>query len=242
VIAPPISTPRRSSTPSQLDELDLAIEHHARQTVLGDPEAHHAARDRGRVEDDDLVPHEREIVAAGEARGPCAHDGDPARLLGARARALDAGQDPIERSGLDAVPLVDHALERPDLQRGIDGRSAARGLARVRADPPAHRCERVRPPRERVRLLEPALRDERHVPARVAPHGAGAPAREVGGQELQIHWSVALPVAVRGHGTPFVQAPHRRRRQGGVAATATLAPPRRIAARVAGARGVGPSR
>ena len=53
------------------------------------------------------------------------------------------------------------------------------GLARRRADPPADRRERIRPPRDRVGLAEPPLRDQRDVLAGLRVDGARPLAGEV---------------------------------------------------------------
>ena len=90
-----------------------------------------------RVEDHRVVAHEREVVRAGEARRPGADDRDPPAALDAGTRPLDDLRDLLERAAaLDAVPFVDHALERPDVDRARRARprrqAASQGCAQTR--------------------------------------------------------------------------------------------------------------
>ena len=56
--------------------LDLGVELLARQAVVGDAVAQHAAEVRALLEDRDLVPHEGEVVGAREARRAAADHAD----------------------------------------------------------------------------------------------------------------------------------------------------------------------
>src|SRR6185369_8151703 len=67
------------------------------------------------------------------------------------------------------VPLDQESLHRPDRERSVDVATAARTLARRRADVRAHRRDRVRLAGQDVALLEPPLGGEIQVAAAVRP-------------------------------------------------------------------------
>ena len=56
------------------DPLDLGVEHIARQSVLGDPVAHHPAGARRHVADRHVVSEQRQVVGGREPDGPRADD------------------------------------------------------------------------------------------------------------------------------------------------------------------------
>ena len=118
-----------------LDPADLRREHVARQPVGGDAVPHHPARLRARV------PHLHLVPAAGQVVG----GGQPARA-GADDEHPLAG-----RLGLDHAerPVVRRRQVAEEPFHGVDGDGAvqfgavAHALARVVADPPVDRGERV---------------------------------------------------------------------------------------------------
>ena len=80
------------------ESVDLRAEQRARQAVLGDAEAHHAAGLGRGFEHRDVVAEQRQVVRGGQAGGPGADD----RHLAAPARGQRVGGVPEEREREDA--------------------------------------------------------------------------------------------------------------------------------------------
>ena len=76
------------------DAVDLALQRRARQAVLGDADAQHAAGDRESLEHGRLVAELRELAGGGEACGAAADDRDRARR---RTRAAARAAPPARR-------------------------------------------------------------------------------------------------------------------------------------------------
>ena len=111
----------------------ISLSRIARQTVVRDAVAHHAARRLGAVDDVDRMAHAREVVRGGEAR---------------RARAYD--QDALPgRGGLREGPALfermvpEEAFDRIDADRFVDLTAVAGAFARVVAHAPHRRREGV---------------------------------------------------------------------------------------------------
>ena len=116
------------------DALHLGVEHVARQPVLGDAEAHHAAGHRPGLVDRHLVAEPGEVVGGGEPGGPGTHHQNP--LAGRLGRRLHSP------AVLDRL-VAEEALDRVDAHRLVELAAVAGGLARVVADAPHDRRERV---------------------------------------------------------------------------------------------------
>ena len=130
------------------DALDLGVEHVARQPVLRDAEAHHAAGAAGRPRGSS--PRGRGGAGDRRPRGPTGRRRRPARACRdsrARRRELPAALDRL---------VAEEALDRVDADRLVELAAVAGALAGVIADA-AHdrraagcpRSARARPPRSR---------------------------------------------------------------------------------------------
>ena len=149
------------------DAVDLALQRRARQAVLGDADAQHAAGDRKGLEHGRLVAELRELARGGEACGAAADDRD--RLV------VEHGQ---RRGQLRRRAVVGHEpLDAGDGDGVLDVAARALGLAHVRADAAADARERVRLAGDPVGLVVAALGDERDVAVRRGVHRAGRLAR-----------------------------------------------------------------
>ena len=145
--------------------LDLRVELLARQAVVGDAVAQHAAEVLALLEDLDAVAHEGQVVRAREARRAAADDGDA--LLGG---GLDDGL---------VVARVLHgvALEAADVHRVVHHAAAAVHLAGVLADEAADQRQRVVLADEAHGLGVAAGLDERDVAGDVHAGRAAGDAR-----------------------------------------------------------------
>ena len=123
-----------SSTPRSRMRCDLGVEHVARQPVVGDAEAHHAAGQRAGLADRHRVAEAGQVVGGGEpGRAGADHQHPLARRLGVDVE-LPAPADRL---------VAEEALDRVDADRLVELGPVAGGLARVVADPPHDRRERV---------------------------------------------------------------------------------------------------
>ena len=113
---------------------DFRVEHLARQPVLRDAEAHHAAGGGPGVVDRDRVSHAAQMIGGGKSGRPGA-DHQHA-LAGFRFRRRET---PI---ALDRL-VAEEALDRIDADRLVDLRTVAGGLAGVIADAPHHGGQRI---------------------------------------------------------------------------------------------------
>ena len=104
---------------------DLRVEDVARQPVFGDAEAHHAARQRTRLADHDLMAEPRELIGGGEPGRPGADD--------KRALARFHG-GLVEGPALFDGEIAEEALDRIDADGDIENRPIASGFAGVIAD------------------------------------------------------------------------------------------------------------
>ncbi len=116
------------------DPLDLGVEHVAREAVLGDAEAHHAAGQRAGLVDRDRVAEASEVVGSGQARGARADD---EHALAGRRRGHVDRPAPLDRL------VAEEPLDRVDPDRLVDLHAVARGLTGVVADAPHHSGQRV---------------------------------------------------------------------------------------------------
>ena len=158
------------------DAVDLALEDVARQAVLGDADAQHAAGHRQGLEHGGLVAELRELAGGGEACGAAADDGD--------GLVVEDGQ---RRGQLRRRAVVgDETLDAGDGDGVLDVAARALGLADVGADAAAHARERVRLAGDPPGLFVAALGDQRHVAVRRGVHRAGrlagAPALALDGE------------------------------------------------------------
>ena len=149
------------------DAVDLALQRRARQAVLGDADAQHAAGDRESLEHGRLVAELRELARGGEACGAAADDRDGLVVEHRQRR----GQ--LRRRAV----VGDEALDAGDGDRVLDVAARALGLADVRADAAADAGEGVRLAGDPVGLLVAALGDQRHVPVSRRVDRAGGLAR-----------------------------------------------------------------
>ena len=109
------------------DALDLGVEHVARQPVLGNAEAHHAAGERSGVDDLDAVAEAPQVIGGRQARGSRADDEHALAALGLGRREFPAPLDRLvaEKAldGVDADRLVELAAVARRLRTG-DSRRA----------------------------------------------------------------------------------------------------------------------
>ena len=134
------------------DPLDLGVEALARQAVARDAVAQHAAEVLARLEDRDLVAHDREVVGAREAGRTAAHDGDALAGRLGHVRAVVA------------LHVVDReALEAADVHGVVHHAAAAVHLAGVLAHVAADERQRVVLADEAHGLGELAGLDQRDV-------------------------------------------------------------------------------
>ena len=135
------------------DPGDLRVEDVARQPVGGDAVAHHPARQRSVVADDDVVPEPGQVVGGREPGRAGADDEHPAT-----AADLRNGELPLLLVG----EVTEVALDRVDRHRAVELLAVAARLARVVADPAVDRGERVvggqLPPGVLV-LADPSVRE-----------------------------------------------------------------------------------
>ena len=182
------------------DAVDLCLQDAAREPVLRDAVAHHAARLFGRLEHGDAVAEEREVVCRGKAGGPRANDRNTVRASrrSGRARRMPGVHVPVGNGAfgqpvlrvrahrLDAETLGEIALQRTDGDGGVDRAAAAGVLARGRAHASAYGGEGVRRAGNEVGLLVAAPRDELDVPPGVSGDGARGLALDLGLPVLQV--------------------------------------------------------
>ncbi len=116
------------------DALHLGVEHVARQPVLRNAEAHHAAGERTGLDDLDAVAEPPQVIRRGQARGSGADDEHALAALGFGRRELPAA---LQRF------VAEEALDRVDADRLVELAAVARGLARVIADAPHDRRQRI---------------------------------------------------------------------------------------------------
>ena len=116
------------------DAADLRIEHFARQAVLGNAEAHHAARHRSRLPDGHRVTEARELVGGRKPRRPGPDDQHALARRGGRPGELPAATQRL---------VAEEALDRIDADALVELRAVARGLAGVIADPAHDGGQRV---------------------------------------------------------------------------------------------------
>ena len=116
------------------DPVDLGVEHVAREPVVRDAEAHHAAGHRTGLEDRHLVAEAAQVIGGREPGGPAPTTSTrlPDRLGGG-----------IERPALLDRLVADEALDRVDADRLVELAAVAGGLARVVTDATHDRREGV---------------------------------------------------------------------------------------------------
>jgi hypothetical protein len=116
------------------DALHLGVQHVARQAVLGDAEAHHAAHQRAGFDDRHGVAQAAQVVGRRHARGPGADDQHV--LAGFRRRAGEAS-NPAQ--GL----VAQEPLDRVDAHRRVQLAAVAGAFAGVVADAAHDRREGI---------------------------------------------------------------------------------------------------
>ena len=117
----------------RVEYLELSLQHLRRQTVFSDRPAQHAADFGKRFIDLDAIAEAREVVGCRQPRGAAADHGH--RL----AQRLPRHGE----SGGGTATVAGHALDGIDRQGAIIGTAIALALARVRADAPERRRERM---------------------------------------------------------------------------------------------------
>ncbi|MPM87594.1 hypothetical protein SDC9_134694 [bioreactor metagenome] len=116
------------------DALDLGIDHIARQPVLGNAVAHHAAWEFAGIVDLDIVTDARQVVGGRQAGGAGADDQDA--VTGVVAGLVEP---PAIRDRL----VAEVSLDRVDRDRRVELTPVAGHLAWVVADPAMDRRERI---------------------------------------------------------------------------------------------------
>ena len=116
------------------DALDLGIEHLARQPVLRNAEAHHAARHRTGLANRHAVAEPREMIGGRESRW--AGTNDQHALAGRRQWSREF---PVAPQGF----VTEEALDRVDADALVELGAIARGFARVIADAAHHGRQRI---------------------------------------------------------------------------------------------------
>ncbi len=140
----------------RLDAGDFLRQVGAGQTIGRNAEMQHAAGDRTGFVDLHRVAEAGEVIGGGQPAGTGAYDQD---ALAAR-RTLDARRPAFARRHVAEEPL-----DRMDADRGIEVVAVTTGFARMVADPPMHRRQRVvahdrvpgLPVFPRLRQIEPCL-------------------------------------------------------------------------------------
>jgi hypothetical protein len=138
------------------DPADLAHQIGARQPVGRDAEMHHAAGHRPRLMDLDRMAEPCEVISG---RQPARPGADDQHAFAAR-RGCDR-----ERPAFHGGEVAEEALDRVDADRSVEHAAIARGFARMIADPPMRRRQRIvlhqrRPGLAvlaRLRQIEPGL-------------------------------------------------------------------------------------
>ena len=176
---------RHDRDAERLDAANLRHQIRARQPVGGNAEVQHAAGDRARVVHLHAVPEPGQMVRGREAARP--RPDDQHALAG--RRRVDR-----ERPALGPGEVAEEPLDGVNADRRVQLAAVAVGLARVVADPPVHRGQRIIPDQRlprlavlaRLRQREPRLdvlagrtrvaarRQERHVLGTPLPDGPAA--------------------------------------------------------------------
>src|SRR6185295_18138954 len=102
--------------------------------VLRDAEAHHAARARTRLDNLDAVAEATEVIRRGQSRRAGADDEHALAALGRGRGELPAALDGF---------VAEKTLDRVDADRLVELAAVARGFARVIADAPHDRGQRI---------------------------------------------------------------------------------------------------
>ncbi len=116
------------------DALHLGVEHVARQPVLRDAEAHHAAGERAGFDDRHAVAEAAQVIGGREPRRAGADDQHALAGFARRRRELPAALDRL---------VAEEALDRIDADRLVELAAVARALARVVADAPHDGGQRI---------------------------------------------------------------------------------------------------
>jgi hypothetical protein len=116
------------------DALHLAIEHVARQSILGNSKSHHAAGKRTGLDDLDAVAKAPKLVRCGQSRGSGTDNENALATFGLRGRKFPSK---LQRF------ISEKALHRIDAHGLIDFAAVAGGLARVIADASHDRRQRI---------------------------------------------------------------------------------------------------
>ncbi len=165
----------REAHPERRDPIDLGPHHVPRQPVGRDPVAHHPARLRTRVANLDLMAEPRQMVGRGEPARPRTDHQD------ALAAALRRG---CERPPLLKRQIAQEALDGMDRDRAVELGAVAHALARVVADSPVDRRERVVGRQHAPRQLVLGGLDVRHPALDVLAGRAAGIARR---QQIDVH-------------------------------------------------------
>ena len=138
------------------DPVDLGVQHVAGQPIGGDPVPQHPAGSVGPVHQVDGMAPATQVVGRAQPGRARAHHQDPA-----------AGRRPGRRQGPPLLEgeVTEEPFDRVDAHRLVELGPVARRLARVEADPPHHRRQRVgrhqqlprRPVVPRLGVVQPAL-------------------------------------------------------------------------------------
>ena len=116
------------------DALDLGIEHIARQPVFRNAEAHHAAGERPGLVDLDRMAEPAQMIGGRQAGRPGADHQHALAALGRRRREAPALPDRL---------VAEETLDRIDADRFVDLGAIAGAFARVIADAPHDRRQRI---------------------------------------------------------------------------------------------------
>ena len=171
----PSSHARVQRDPHGQDVIDFHLDDFPGKPEVGNAQVEHSPGDRRRLENFYRVPQQRQVVSAGQAAYPRAHNGDS-------LSALRRGRQVLARrvvSGAQVVPLGGVSLERADGDGLVDLAAPAGILARVRADPSQHVGERIGGAGQKVGLFIPGYPDGLDVPPAFRVDGAGGTARNV---------------------------------------------------------------
>ena len=152
--------------PETDDPVDLGAQDLPWQAVLRDADRHHPAGHRHRLHDGDAVAEPDEVVGGRHPGRPAADDRDllrPANLgrFDRRKRAVLGGE----------------ALDRADRDRLVEHSASAGSLAWRRADPAAHRRERVDLGGHGIGIVVATVSDQPDIAAGIRPCRTGGLAR-----------------------------------------------------------------
>ena len=160
----------------------LCFHHVTGQTVLGNAQIKHSARDRGGFEDGHRISHQGQIMRGRKAYRAGPDHGNP---VGQRGLLLNRRR--LEVFRFRTVPLRQKAFECADLNWFVDLAAPTGALTRMSADSPADAGQGIGIASEAVCFLKPAFRDQCYVAPGISVGRARHHAGKVCVQPIPVH-------------------------------------------------------